>query len=149
MLFNGKWTEDWHPVQAKDAEGRFVRQESSFRNWITADGSAGPTGKGGFRAEAGRYRLYVALICPWASRTLIARKLKGLEDLIAVTVVNPVLTEQGWGFGGFPGSDSDPLHDASHLHKLYTHAYVDYTGRATVPGLWYELTDTIVRNESA
>lgn len=149
MLVNGKWTADWHPVQAKDGEGRFVRQQSSFRNWITADGSAGPTGTGGFKAEAGRYRLYVALICPWASRTLIARKLKGLEDLIAVTVVNPVLTGQGWAFGGYPGADADPLHGAAHLHELYTHADDQYTGRATVPVLWDEHTDTIVSNESA
>ena len=149
MLVNGKWTADWHPVQAKDGEGRFVRQQSSFRNWITADGAPGPTGTGGFRAEAGRYRLYVALICPWASRTLIARKLKGLEDLIAVTVVNPVLTGEGWAFGGYPGADSDPLHAAAHLHQLYTHADDDYTGRATVPVLWDEATDTMVSNESA
>ncbi len=149
MLVNGKWTADWHPVQAKDGEGRFVRQQSSFRNWITADGAPGPTGKGGFKAEAGRYRLYVALICPWASRTLIARKLKGLEDLIPVTVVNPVLTAQGWGFGGYRGAGADPLHKASHLHQLYTHADDDYTGRATVPVLWDEQTDTMVSNESA
>ncbi len=149
MLVNGKWTADWHPVQAKDGEGRFIRQQSSFRNWITADGSAGPTGKGGFKAEAGRYRLYVALICPWASRTLIARKLKGLEDLIPVTVVNPMLTPQGWGFGGYPGADADPLHGAGHLHELYTRADDDYSGRATVPVLWDEATDTMVSNESA
>ena len=149
MLMNGKWKADWHPVQAKDGEGRLVRQQSSFRNWITADGAPGPTGTGGFKAEAGRYRLYVALICPWASRTLIARKLKGLEDLIPVTVVNPVLTEQGWGFGGYPGADSDPLHGAAHLHELYTRADDDYTGRATVPVLWDEATDTMVSNESA
>lgn len=149
MLVNGKWTADWHPVQAKDGEGRFVRQQSSFRNWITADGAPGPTGKGGFKAEAGRYRLYVALICPWASRTLIARKLKGLEGLIPVTVVNPVLTAQGWGFGGYPGADADPLHGAGHLHELYTRADDDYTGRATVPVLWDEATDTMVSNESA
>ena len=149
MLVNGKWTSDWHPVQAKDGEGRFLRQQSSFRNWITADGAPGPTGKGGFKAEAGRYRLYVALICPWASRTLIARKLKGLEHLIPVTVVNPMLTAQGWGFGGYPGADTDPLHGATHIHQLYTHADADYTGRATVPVLWDEATDTIVSNESA
>lgn len=149
MLVNGKWTEDWQPVQAKDAEGRFVRQTSSFRNWITADGSSGPTGTGGFKADSGRYRLYVALICPWASRALIARKLKGLEALIPVTVVNPVLTAQGWAFGGYPGSQSDPLHDATHLHQLYTRADAAFTGRATVPVLWDEATDTIVSNESA
>lgn len=149
MLVNGKWTADWHPVQAKDGEGRFIRQQSSFRNWITADGEPGPTGKGGFKAESGRYRLYVALICPWASRTLIARKLKGLEDLIPVTVVDPVLTSQGWAFGGYPGSDADPLHNAAYLHELYTLADDDYTGRATVPVLWDEATDTMVSNESS
>lgn len=149
MLVNGKWTTDWHPVQAKDGEGRFIRQQSSFRNWITADGAPGPTGTGGFKAEAGRYRLYVALICPWASRTLIARKLKGLEDLVAVTIVNPVLSNEGWAFGGYPGAEADPLHGASHLHRLYTYADGGYTGRATVPVLWDEATDTMVSNESA
>lgn len=149
MLVNGRWTEDWQPVQAKDAEGRFVRQTSSFRNWITPDGSPGPTGTGGFKAEAGRYRLYVALICPWASRALIARKLKGLEQLVTVTVLNPVLTTQGWAFGGYPGSDPDPLHGAAHLHQLYTRADPTFTGRATVPVLWDEATDTMVSNESA
>lgn len=149
MLVNGTWTTDWHPVQAKDEAGRFVRQVSSFRNWITPDGSPGPTGTGGFRAEAGRYRLYVALICPWASRTLIARKLKGLEDAVPVTVLNPVLTDQGWAFGGYPGADADPLHGAAHLHQLYTRADASYTGRATVPLLWDERSDTAVSNESA
>lgn len=149
MLVNGKWTADWHPVQSKDGEGRFIRQQSAFRNWITADGAPGPTGTGGFRAEAGRYRLYVALICPWASRTLIARKIKRLEDLVAVTVLNPVLTGEGWAFGGYPGAEADPLHGASHLHHLYTHADGSYTGRATVPVLWDEATDTMVSNESA
>lgn len=149
MLVNGKWTANWQPVQAKDDQGRFVRQVSSFRNWVTADGSAGPTGVGGFKAEAGRYRLYVALICPWASRTLIARKVKGLEALIPVTVVNPVLTDEGWAFGGYPGADPDPLHGAAFMHQLYTRADGDFTGRATVPVLWDMKTDTIVSNESA
>lgn len=149
MLVNGKWIADWQPVQASDAQGRFVRQVSSFRNWITPDGTAGPTGTGGFKAEAGRYRLYVALICPWASRTLIARKLKGLEALVAVTVVNPVLTDQGWAFGGYPGADVDPLHGAQHLHQIYTRADDGFTGRATVPVLWDEKTGTMVSNESA
>lgn len=149
MLVNGKWTADWQPVQAKDEKGRFVRQISSFRNWVTPDGGAGPTGEGGFKAEAGRYLLYVALICPWASRTLIARKLKGLEDIIPVTVVNPVLTREGWSFGGFPGADHDPLFGAAHLHELYTRADDSFTGRATVPVLWDERTDRMVSNESA
>ena len=109
MLVDGKWRENWQPVQAADEKGRFIRQVSSFRNWVTADGSAGPTGEGGFEAEAGRYRLYVALICPWASRALMARKLKGLDALIPVTVVNPVMTDEGWQFDGYPGANADPL----------------------------------------
>ena len=149
MLVNGKWTDNWQPVQAKDDQGRFVRQTSSFRNWITPDGAPGPTGTGGFKAEAGRYRLYVALTCPWASRTLIARQLKGLEDLIPVTVLNPVLTDQGWAFGGYPGADTDPLFDARHVHEIYTRADDSYTGRATVPALWDTMTGTMVSNESA
>lgn len=149
MLVDGTWTEDWQPVQKQDAEGRFVRQTSAFRNWITPDGSAGPTGRGGFKAEAGRYRLYAAYICPWASRTLIARKLKGLEQVIPVTVVNPVLDNQGWTFGGYDAADEDPLFGARHIHELYTRADPHYTGRATVPVLWDMRTGTMVSNESA
>lgn len=149
MLVDGKWVADWQPVQKADEKGRFVRQTSSFRNWITTDGSPGPTGTGGFMAEAGRYRLYVALICPWASRTLIARQLKGLADLIPVTVVNPVLTSQGWQFGGHPGTDADPLFGATYVHEIYTRADPHFTGRATVPVLWDMQRDMMVSNESA
>ena len=149
MLVNGKWTDDWQPVQKSDEAGRFVRQVSGFRNWITPDGSAGPTGESGFKAEAGRYRLYVALICPWASRALMVRKLKGLEDLIPVTVVNPELTAQGWGFGGYPGADDDPLFGATYMHEIYTRADPSYTGRATVPVLWDMKQNIMVNNESA
>lgn len=149
MLVNGIWQNNWHPVQAKDEQGRFVRQTSTFRNWITPDGAPGPTGTGGYGAEKGRYRLYVALICPWASRTLIARKLKGLDDFIAVTVVNPVLGEEGWRFGCYPGADADPVFGATWMHEIYTHADPHVNGRATVPVLWDEKTGTIVSNESA
>ncbi len=149
MLVDGKWTEDWQPVQKADEKGRFVRQTSSFRNWITPDGNRGPTGEGGFKAEAGRYRLYVALICPWASRTLIARSLKGLENLIPVTVLNPVLTAQGWQFGGHPGADVDPLFGATYMHQIYTRADPHFTGRATVPVLWDTQRNMMVSNESA
>jgi putative glutathione S-transferase len=149
MLVNGKWTANWDPVQAKDEAGRFVRQTSSFRNWITPDGAAGPTGTGGFKAEAGRYHLYVALICPWASRTLMVRKLKKLEGMISVTVVEPFLTDQGWGFGDYPGAEQDPLFDAKFMHEIYTRADPTFTGRATVPVLWDTMNDTIVNNESA
>jgi putative glutathione S-transferase len=149
MLVEGKWTEDWQPVQATDAKGGFVRQVSGFRNWVTPDGSAGPTGEGGFPAEAGRYHLYVALICPWASRTLIARQLKGLEDAITVSVVEPALSPQGWRFGDYPGSDRDALNGATYIHEIYTATDPHYTGRATVPVLWDKTRRTIVNNESA
>jgi putative glutathione S-transferase len=149
MLVDGKWVADWQPVQKADEKGRFVRQTSSFRNWITPDGRPGPTGTGGFKAEAGRYRLYVALICPWAHRTLIGRSLKGLAGLIPVTVVNPRLSPQGWAFGGHPGAEADPLFGASHLHQIYTRADPGFTGRATVPVLWDMAQGVMVSNESA
>lgn len=149
MLVEGKWVGDWHPVQATDKKGGFVRQISGFRNWVTPDGSAGPTGEAGFRAEAGRYHLYVALICPWASRTLIGRALKGLEDVISVSVVEPKLSEQGWQFGTYPGADLDRLNGATYMHELYTRADSLYTGRATVPVLWDRERNIIVSNESA
>jgi glutathionyl-hydroquinone reductase len=149
MLVNGKWAADWQPVQAKDAKGGFVRQTSSFRSWITPDGSPGPTGEGGFKAEAGRYHLYVALICPWASRTLIARRLKGLEEAISVSVVEPALTDQGWRFGDYPGATRDELNGATYIHEIYTKVDPIITGRATVPVLWDKQRQTIVNNESA
>jgi putative glutathione S-transferase len=145
MLVNGRWAENWQPVQGTDAEGGFVRQISSFRNWVTADGAVGPTGTGGFRAEAGRYHLYAALICPWASRTLIARRLKGLDGAIGLSVVDPVLTDQGWRLD--PGADA--VNGATFLHQIYTRADPHFTGRATVPVLWDRATGTIVSNESA
>ncbi len=143
MLVNGKWSAEWHPVQATDKQGGFVRQTSSFRYWISADGSSE------FAAEPDRYHLYVALICPWASRTLIARSLKGLEQIVSVSVVEPQLGAQGWRFGDYPGADRDPLNNAEYLHQLYTRADADFTGRATVPVLWDKKTQTIVNNESA
>jgi putative glutathione S-transferase len=149
MLVDGKWTADWHPVQATDAKGGFLRQTSSFRHWVTPDGSPGQTGQGGFKAEAGRYHLYVALICPWASRTLIARRLKRLDDVVTVSIVEPVLTDQGWRFGDFAGADRDTLNGTTYLHELYTRADPHFTGRATVPVLWDRKTGTIVNNESA
>jgi putative glutathione S-transferase len=149
MLVDGRWSADWHPLQASDAKGRFVRQASSFRNWVTPDGAPGPTGEGGFAAEADRYHLYVALICPWASRTLIARKLKKLDAAVSVTVAEPIMTLQGWRFGDFPGADVDALNGATYVHEIYTRADPHYTGRATVPVLWDKTRKTIVNNESA
>ena len=149
MLVNGQWSANWHPVQATDGKGGFVRQASSFRNWITPDGGAGPTGEAGFAAEAGRYHLYAALICPWASRALIARKLKKLEKLVSVAIVEPVMTDQGWRFGDFPGANRDMLNGATYMHEIYTRADPRFTGRATVPALWDRRRKTIVNNESA
>ncbi|TKI04071.1 glutathione S-transferase family protein [Martelella alba] len=149
MLVKGKWTTEWHPVQATDEKGGFVRQTSSFRHWITPDGTPGVTGEGGFKAEADRYHLYVAFICPWASRTLMARSLKGLERVVSVSVVEPFLYDQGWRFGDFPGADRDAVNHAQWLHQLYTRADPTFTGRATVPVLWDKKTATIVNNESA
>ncbi|WP_417684853.1 glutathione S-transferase family protein [Roseibium sp.] len=150
MLVDGKWSADWHPVQKKDADGRFVRQVSSFRHWITPDGSPGPDAQPATAAEMGRYHLYVAYICPWACRTLIARSLKGLEDVISVSVVEPVLSDEGWRFGDFPGATGpDREVGASHIHGIYTEADPIYTGRATVPVLWDRKARTIVNNESA
>ncbi len=148
MLVNGQWMANWQPVQAKDEKGGFVRQTSSFRNWVTRDGSAGPTGEGGFQAESGRYYLYVAYICPWASRTLIARKLKKLDDVISVSAVEPALSDQGWRFGDYPGADRDTVNGATYLHELYTLADPTISGRATVPVLWDRKRGTIVNNES-
>ncbi|MDF2235029.1 glutathione S-transferase C-terminal domain-containing protein [Albimonas sp. CAU 1670] len=153
MLVNGRWTEDWQPVQATDAKGGFVRQTSSFRNWVTPDGAPGPTGEGGFAAEAGRYRLYVALICPWACRTLIGRALKGLEEAIEVVVVEPELGAQGWRFGTGAATglapSADPEFGATWMHEIYTAADPTVSGRATVPVLWDKTRRTIVNNESA
>ena len=147
QLIDGRWEDSWYDT--KDSGGRFVRSRQTFRNWVTPDGSAGPTGEGGFKAEAGRYHLYVALICPWASRTLIGRKLKGLEDVISVSVVEPELSDQGWRFGDTGGADLDTLNGATFLHEIYTRADPGISGRATVPVLWDKQRGTIVNNESA
>ena len=149
MLVNGKWTADWHPVQATDEKGGFVRQTSRFRNWVTPDGRAGTDRRRRVRRGGRRYHLYVALICPWASRTLIGRKLKTLEDAISVSVVEPALTDEGWRFGDDPGADRDELNGAAYLHEIYTRADPHFTGRATVPVLWDKKRGTIVNNESA
>jgi glutathionyl-hydroquinone reductase len=149
MLVDGKWSEAWRPVQTTDAKGGFVRQVSSFRSWITPDGAAGPTGEGGFRAESGRYHLYAAFGCPWATRVLIARKLKRLEDAVSVAIAEPAMTDEGWRFGDYPGADRDTVNGATYLHQIYTRADPHFTGRATVPALWDRRRRTIVNNESA
>ncbi len=149
MLVNGVWKENWQPVQSQDEQGRFIRQVSSFRHWITPDGSAGITGQGGYKAEKDRYHLYVAYICPWACRTLMARELKGLNDFISISVVSPQMTDQGWQFGGYPGANDDRINNVRFMHELYTQVEPEFTGRATVPVLWDKKTGTIVNNESA
>lgn len=141
----------WIPGDVVDAkgDGRFKRQESRFRSWVTADGSAGPTGDGGFPAEPGRYHLYVSLACPWAHRTLILRRFKGLEGMIDVSVVHWLMREDGWTFAPGPGVTGDPLHGARFLHQVYTAADPNCTGKVTVPVLWDKARGTIVSNESA
>ncbi len=147
LLIDGKWRDRWYDT--KKTGGRFVRKASAFRNWVTPDGRPGPTGKGGFKAEAGRYHLYVSLACPWAHRTLIFRALKGLEGMISVSVVNPLMMEQGWSFDPGEGVVPDDVNGARHLYEIYTKADPNYTGRVTVPVLWDKQTGTIVNNESA
>lgn len=146
LLVNGQWHTDWYDTKATN--GRFERKAPSFRNWITPDGRAGVSGVGGFKAEANRYHLYVSLACPWAHRTLIYRQLKGLEDMITLSVVNSFMGDQGWTFE--PGDQvvGDPIHQASRMHQVYTAAMPNYTGRVTVPVLWDKHTQTIVSNES-
>ncbi len=148
MLQNGVWTNDT-PVAPTDAGGRFQRANSGFRDWLTRDGTPGPDGQHGHRAEAGRYRLYVSLACPWAHRTLVVRALKGLEELLPVTVVGPLMGEQGWSFAERFGGTGDPANGAEHLHQLYSRADPDMTGKVTVPVLWDMRDGRIVNNESA
>ncbi len=147
LLVDGHWQDKWYDTQSTG--GRFVRGEAQFRHWVTADGSAGPTGEAGFKAEAGRYQLYVWLACPWASRTLIFRVIKGLRDMMAVSVVHPCMAEHGWTFDPAPGVTRDPVADSRYLYELYLRADASYTGRVTVPLLWDLQRDTIVSNESA
>ncbi len=139
LLQNGQWVDQWYDTKSSD--GEFRRQDSYFRNWLTSDGQPGPNGESGFKAEKGRYHLYVSLACPWAHRTLIFRRLKQLEDFIDVTVVDPVMLENGWEM-------SDPLYGLDFLYQLYLKADTRYEGRVTVPVLWDKQTETIVSNES-
>jgi len=147
LLVDGVWRDQWYDTRSTG--GRFVRQDSAFRHWITPDGSPGPTGEGGFEAEPGRYHLYVSLACPWAHRTLIFRRLKGLQDAIGVSVVHWHMGEQGWELREAPGATGDRLYGKHYLHEIYTRARPDYTGRVTVPVLWDKKRETIVNNESA
>ena len=147
LLVDGQWQDKWYDTKA--SEGRFEREDAGFRNWVTADGSAGPSGIGGFKAEPNRYHLYVSLACPWAHRTTIYRKLKGLEDMISLSIVHPFMGDKGWTFAEGAGVIADPIVKADYLYEVYIAAKPDYTGRVTVPILWDKKTNTIVSNESS
>ena len=150
LLIDGVWhDQDPDAAKAGAAGGRFVRPETAFRNWVTPDGRPGPTGHDGFAASAGRYHLYVSLACPWAHRTLIVRALKGLEQIVPVSVTHWLMAEQGWTFAQGEGVVPDPLFNSRYMHELYTRADPNYTGRASVPVLWDKHTQTIVNNESS
>ena len=139
LLVDGVWHDEWYNTE--DNEGKFIREDAQFRDWISKDGK--------FQPEAGRYHLYVCLACPWASRCLMMRKLKGLEEIISLSVVNPVMLEHGWTFEDGPGVIADPIIDADYMHEIYTHVDPTYSGRVTVPVLYDKKTDTIVNNESS
>jgi putative glutathione S-transferase len=141
LLVEGKWQDKWYDT--KSTGGRFVRRESQFREWVTADGSSG------FKAEPGRYHLYVSLACPWAHRTLLFRKLKKLEGMISLSIVDPLMEENGWEFSDYESSIEDSVNGSDYLHQIYTTAKPDYTGRVTVPVLWDKEKKTIVNNESS
>lgn len=147
-LVDGKWHDVWYDT--KDSGGAFKRTEATFRNWITADGSAGPSGEGGFKAESGRYHLYVSYACPWAHRTLIFRALKGLSDHITVSAVHPDMLSEGWHFGiDYEGATGDTLYGLPFARDIYLKAMPDMSGRVTVPILWDKERETIVSNESS
>lgn len=147
-LIDGEWRDVWYDTDS--TKGRFERQESSFRNWVTPDGAPGPSGEGGFAAESGRYHIYVSYACPWAHRTLIYRTLKGLEPHIDVSVVDPDMLDEGWTLdGAYPGATGDRLLGKTRLHRVYTTADPKATTRVTVPVLWDKARATIVSNESA
>ena len=147
LLVDGVWHDHWYDT--KSSKGRFVRKASQFRNWVTSDGSPGPSGEGGFKAEPGRYHLYVSYACPWAHRTLIFRALKGLEKAISLSVVHWYMGANGWTFEEGDGVIADTVNNARFLHEVYTSAKPDYSGRVTVPVLWDKQRATIVNNESS
>lgn len=146
-LINGEWHDKWRDTQAKD--GSFVRPDAKIRNWITPTGEPGPTGDGGFRAEAGRYHLYIAQSCPWAHRTMIFRRIKGLEDMISVSVVNAISGTNGWTFEDGHGVVPDPVFGADCLYEIYQKSDPAYTGLVTVPTLWDKAQKKLVSNESS
>src|SRR4029453_4387306 len=147
LLVDGVWRDEQHTERTPG--GRFVRPSTRFRNWITEDGAAGPTGEGGFAAARDRYHLYVALACPWAHRTVIMRTLKGLEEVVSMSIVEPLYGPHGWRFGTSPGTIPDTVNGAGELAEIYLRADPRYSGRVSVPVLWDKERRTIVNNESA
>lgn len=147
LLQDGKWVDQWYDT--KKSGGAFVRTQAGFRNWVTPDATPGPSGDGGFKAEADRYHLYVSLACPWAHRTLILRELKGLSGMIPISVVHWHMAENGWTFENGEGVISDPINSAEFMHQVYTAADKGFSGRVTVPVLWDKKKNTIVSNESS
>ncbi len=147
LLVQGQWRDQWYDTES--SQGEFNREAAQLRNWVTAEGEAGPSGEAGFKAQKGRYHLYVSLACPWAHRTLIFRKLKGLENYIDVSVVSPDMLSNGWTFNQGEGSSGDALFASEFMHQIYTRNKADYSGRVTVPVLWDKQTNRIVSNESA
>ncbi|CAH9063689.1 Glutathionyl-hydroquinone reductase YqjG [Pseudoalteromonas holothuriae] len=147
LLVDGKWQDKWYDTSKN--EGKFEREAAKLRSWVTPDGSAGLTGDAGFKAQSGRYHLYVSLACPWAHRALIFRALKGLGDHISVSVVSPDMLENGWTFDTSNGSSGDDLYDFNFMHQVYTLNDSDYSGRVTVPVLWDKQQKKIVSNESS
>ena len=147
LLVDGKWEDRWYDT--KKTEGKFVRSESQFRNWVTENGEKGPSGEHGFAAASKRFHLYVSLACPWAHRTLIMRQLKGLEEHISVSVVHPLMLENGWTFQEGPGVIGDPIQASKFMYEVYLRADPNYSGRVTVPVLWDKEKNQMVSNESS
>lgn len=147
LLIDGQWHDQWYDT--KKHGGEFVREAAKLHKWVTADGKEGPEGQPGVPAEADRFHLYVSLACPWAHRTLIMRRLKGLERLIGVSHVSPLMLDQGWSYNVAEGSSGDPLNGVDYHHQLYTLTDAHYTGRVTVPALWDKLAKHLINNESA
>ncbi|NOU50412.1 glutathione S-transferase family protein [Pseudoalteromonas sp. JBTF-M23] len=147
LLVDGIWQDKWYDTSKSD--GKFEREAAKLRNWVTKDGSAGPTGEAGFKAQSGRYHLYVSLACPWAHRTLIFRALKGLTEHISVSIVSPDMLSDGWTFDTASGSSGDELYAHAFMHQLYTRNDSNYSGRVTVPVLWDKQQKRIVSNESS
>ena len=147
LLVKGKWYDQWYDTKATN--GKFIRKVSQFRSWVTQDGAPGPSGNGGFKAQPGRYHLYLSLACPWAHRTLIFRKLKGLEDIISISIVHYLMGSKGWTFDESEGTIPDINGKSKYLYEVYLKSSSNYSGRVTVPVLWDKETNQIVSNRSS